>query len=90
MYPIPKVTCAGVVVAEVIVRPVDAWPQPGRLSLVDHIDLHGGGERSFLYLMGADGRLVAQDVPDELLAPCLPHFMETAPVRNPRSTDRGG
>src|SRR3972149_957671 len=39
----PEVTCVGVVVADVIVRPVDAWPQPGRLSLVDHIELHGGG-----------------------------------------------
>lgn len=127
----PEVTCVGVVVADVIVRPVDAWPQPGRLSLVDHIELHGGGlayttavtlaklgvssavvgrvggdplgtyladglrahgvevhlrqdaesrtaatvvtvtsggERSFLHLLGANGRLVAQDVPDELLA----------------------
>src|SRR4030067_1085871 len=41
--PMPEVTCVGVVVADVIVRPVDAWPQPGRLSLVDHIELHGGG-----------------------------------------------
>src|SRR3990170_4463534 len=127
----PEVTCVGVVVADVIVRPVDAWPQPGRLSLVEHIELHGGGlayttavtlaklgvssavvgrvggdplgtyladglradgvevhlrqdaesstaatvvtvtsggERSFLHLRGANGRLVAQDVPDELLA----------------------
>src|SRR3972149_171655 len=39
----PEVTCVGVVVADVIVRPVDAWPQPGRLSLVEHIELHGGG-----------------------------------------------
>src|SRR3972149_5983783 len=114
----PEVTCVGVVVADVIVRPVDAWPQPGRLSLVDHIELHGGGlayttavtlaklgvssavvgrvggdplgtyladglradggggdprqagggDRSFLHLRGANGRLVAQDVPEDLLA----------------------
>src|SRR3989304_1889103 len=29
--------------AAVTVPPVDAWPQPGRLSLVEHIELHGGG-----------------------------------------------
>src|SRR3972149_1466934 len=32
------------------------------------VTVTSGGERSFLHLMGANGRLVAQDVPDELLA----------------------
>lgn len=39
----PDVTCVGVLVADVIVRPVDTWPDPGRLVLVDGIDLHSGG-----------------------------------------------
>jgi sugar/nucleoside kinase (ribokinase family) len=39
----PEVTCAGVVVADVIVRPVDAWPDRGRLSLVESIALRSGG-----------------------------------------------
>src|SRR3989337_3199443 len=39
----PEVTGVGGVGADVIVRPVDAWPEPGRLSLVEHIELHGGG-----------------------------------------------
>ncbi len=126
----PDVTCAGVLVADVIVRPVDAWPERGRLALVESIALrsgglahttgvtlaklgvetavvgrvgadpfgdflvqilvdHGirlhvarepqvptsttvvtvasGGERSFLHLIGANGRLVAADVSDDLL-----------------------
>lgn len=126
----PDVTCAGVLVADVIVRPVDAWPQRGRLALVESIALRsgglahttgvtlaklgvetavvgrvgadpfgdflvqvlvdhgirphvarepqvptsttvvavaGGGERSFLHLIGANGRLAAADVPDDLL-----------------------
>src|SRR3989304_2267370 len=32
------------------------------------VTVTSGGERSFLHLLGAHGRLVAQDVPDELLA----------------------
>ncbi len=126
----PDVTCAGVLVADVIVRPVDAWPERGRLELVESIALrsgglahttgvtlaklgvetavvgrvgtdpfgdflvqvlvgHGirphvarepqvptsttvvavasGGERSFLHLIGANGRLTPADVSDDLL-----------------------
>ncbi len=39
----PDVTCAGVLVADVIVRPVDNWPDRGRLSLVHSIALRSGG-----------------------------------------------
>jgi len=39
----PDVTCVGVLVADVIVRPVDRWPQPGGLILVDRVELHSGG-----------------------------------------------
>ncbi|MDR7539911.1 MAG: carbohydrate kinase family protein [Armatimonadota bacterium] len=36
-------TCVGVLVADVIVRPVDQWPHPGSLALVERIELHSGG-----------------------------------------------
>lgn len=39
----PDVTCVGAVVADVIVRPVDRWPERGRLQLVEGIELHSGG-----------------------------------------------
>ncbi len=39
----PEVTCIGVLVADVIVRPVDRWPEPGRLQFVEDIELHSGG-----------------------------------------------
>ncbi len=39
----PTVTCVGVLVADVIVRPVDVWPEHGRLTLVDSIEVHSGG-----------------------------------------------
>lgn len=35
--------CAGIAVADVVVRPVSALPEEGRLSLVDAIELHAGG-----------------------------------------------
>lgn len=39
----PDVTCVGGLVADVIVRPVDEWPERGRLSLVEGIEVHSGG-----------------------------------------------
>lgn len=39
----PDVTCVGILVADVIVRPVDEWPDRGRLLLVEGIELHSGG-----------------------------------------------
>ncbi len=39
----PDVTCVGVLVADVIVRPVDVWPERGRLVEVESIGLHSGG-----------------------------------------------
>lgn len=39
----PEVTCVGVLVADVIVRPVDVWPERGRLLLVEGIEVHSGG-----------------------------------------------
>ena len=37
------VVCLGILVADVLARPVDALPEPGTLALVDSIDLRGGG-----------------------------------------------
>ena len=37
------VVCLGILVADVIARPVDAFPEPGTLALVDSIALRGGG-----------------------------------------------
>lgn len=39
----PDVTCVGVLVADVIVHPVDSWPERGRLHVVDHLEVHSGG-----------------------------------------------
>jgi sugar/nucleoside kinase (ribokinase family) len=37
------VVCLGILVADVIARPVDALPEPGTLALVESIALRGGG-----------------------------------------------
>jgi len=39
----PEVTCLGILVADVVGKPVDTWPERGKLVLVDRIELHGGG-----------------------------------------------
>jgi sugar/nucleoside kinase (ribokinase family) len=39
----PDVTCVGVLVADVIVWPVNSWPEPGRLIRVDGVEVHSGG-----------------------------------------------
>lgn len=39
----PDVVCLGILVADVIARPVDALGEPGSLRLVDTVELHGGG-----------------------------------------------
>jgi sugar/nucleoside kinase (ribokinase family) len=40
---VPEVTCVGILVADVIVRPVDEWPEPGRLRFVEAVEVHSGG-----------------------------------------------
>lgn len=37
------VTCLGILVADVIGKPVDNWPDRGKLMLVDTMELHTGG-----------------------------------------------
>ena len=37
------VVCLGILVADVIARPVDRLPERGTLALVDEIRVHGGG-----------------------------------------------
>jgi sugar/nucleoside kinase (ribokinase family) len=39
----PDVVCLGILVADVIVRPVEGLPPPGTLELVEQITLRGGG-----------------------------------------------
>jgi len=39
----PEVVCLGILVADVLARPVDEFPQRGRLVLVDRMELHTGG-----------------------------------------------
>ncbi len=37
------VTCLGILVADVVGKPVDVMPERGKLTLVDRMELHGGG-----------------------------------------------
>ncbi len=39
----PDVACLGILVADVIARPLRALPEPGTVGLLDEISLHGGG-----------------------------------------------
>ena len=38
-----KVACVGILVADVIVRPVNEYPDKGLLARVDSITVHSGG-----------------------------------------------
>jgi sugar/nucleoside kinase (ribokinase family) len=38
-----EVTCLGILVADVVGKPIDTLPARGRLSLVDRMELHSGG-----------------------------------------------
>ena len=38
-----EVTCLGILVADVVGKPVDSIPERGKLMLVDRMELHGGG-----------------------------------------------
>jgi len=37
------VACAGILVADLVAKPVDQWPEWGRLELVSNMELHVGG-----------------------------------------------
>lgn len=37
------VVCLGILVADVVGKPVDIWPDRGKLELVDRMELHSGG-----------------------------------------------
>lgn len=39
----PDVICLGILVADLLAQPVDAWPERGRLVLADRMELHIGG-----------------------------------------------
>lgn len=38
-----EVVCLGILVADVVARPVKRWPEEGKLVLVDQMELHTGG-----------------------------------------------
>lgn len=38
-----EVTCVGIIVADIVARPVEEYPEKGKLVLVDTIELHTGG-----------------------------------------------
>jgi len=38
-----EVTCLGILVADVVGKPIDTYPERGRLQLVDRMELHSGG-----------------------------------------------
>jgi len=40
---LPQVVCVGILVADVVAKPVDVWPDRGKLALVDRMELHTGG-----------------------------------------------
>jgi sugar/nucleoside kinase (ribokinase family) len=39
----PDVICLGILVADVVGKPVDKWPERGKLDLIDRMELHAGG-----------------------------------------------
>ena len=39
----PEVTCVGILVADVVGKPIDSLPGRGRLALVERMELHSGG-----------------------------------------------
>ncbi|MGQ9486410.1 MAG: carbohydrate kinase family protein [Armatimonadota bacterium] len=38
-----EVTCLGILVADVVGKPIDTYPERGRLNLVERMELHSGG-----------------------------------------------
>src|SRR5207245_9950044 len=88
----PDVTCMGIVVADIIVRPVDAWPQRGRLALEESIVLRSGGLAHttgiVLAKLGVDTAVVARvgsDLFGDFLVQILAdHGVRPHVVREPR------
>jgi sugar/nucleoside kinase (ribokinase family) len=64
------VVCLGILVADVIARPVDELPASGSLGLVDEIGVHGGGcalnTASALVALGLDASVVGKVGADPL------------------------
>src|SRR5262249_31012651 len=40
---VPEVTCVGILVADVVGKPIDRLPERGKLALVERMELHSGG-----------------------------------------------
>src|SRR5512136_1316900 len=58
-----SIVCVGQLVADIVVRPVNALPFPGRTTPVDELDILSGGcaanTAAVLAKLGADARLAA-------------------------------
>src|SRR5512135_117044 len=58
-----SIVCVGQLVADIVVRPVEALPFPGRTTPVEELELLSGGcaanTAAVLAKLGADARLVA-------------------------------
>lgn len=39
----PEVVCLGIIVADIVGKPIDQWPERGKLVLVDRMETHVGG-----------------------------------------------
>ena len=61
-----KIACVGILVADVIVRPVDEYPERGALSRVDAITVHSGGNAMTasinLRKMGVESKIIGKVV----------------------------
>ena len=73
-----KVACVGILVADVIVRPVNEYPDKGLLARVDSITVHSGGNAMtaavILRMLGSESTLigkVGRDMFGEFLVGCL-------------------
>ena len=73
-----RVACVGILVADVIVRPVNEYPEKGLLERVDSITVHSGGNAMTaavnLRKLGTDSTLigkVGRDMFGEFLVGCL-------------------
>ena len=78
-----KVACVGILVADVIVEPVNGYPAPGMLQLVNSITLHNGGNAMTaainLHKMGVDSKMVGK-VGDDMFGVFLRDRLQKAGV----------
>lgn len=94
---IPDVICLGILVVDILVRPVDVWPEVGSLQFVDGLDLHSGGcalnTGTALHRLGRSVRVegqVGEDIlGDYLLKVLAERGMDSSGVRRVRRGTSG-